>query len=415
MAELLITRVERSIKDLKLDSSKKYGVAFSAGPDSVFLLHSLSHAGFKNLSILYVNYHDSSSVDKEEGLVKTYAKKYKARLNITDCHLTEGNFEKEARIYRYNYFSTCIKEFELAGIFVAHHEDDSILTYLMQKKRGGLVEHYGIASRTTYKKAEILRPLLCVTKEEILGFLKFNNMPYYDDMTNNNLNRTRNELRIKVLPTIDREKVLKEMEEDNRKLDLLNKKMSPYLTGVVPYSFYYSLNEEEKLYLLKSIKKPLIKQNILNDQANVNLAYENLKNENSTALCVLKGGLNLYRSYEGFYFSTAVLTTSYSHKMHVPGIYEFDEVFIDMTKPASYNIKLSMFPLTIRNVEKEDIFSTNIVNKSVFNFLKTQKVPNYLRDSYPVILDKDGNVVYVPFYEDLKKDRIPIKIKNIIL
>ena len=415
MAELLINRVERNIKELKLDPDRKYGVAFSGGPDSVFLLHSLSHAGFKKLHLLYVNYHDSPSVDKEEKMVKAYAHIYKASINIASCRLTEGNFENEARIYRYNYFSKCTQEFGLSGVFVAHHQDDSILTYLMQKKRGGLVERYGIADRTIYKKTEILRPLLCVTKKEILGFLKFNNFPYYDDLTNNNLDRTRNELRIKVLPNIDREKILKEMEGDNAELAILNRKINPYLTGIVPYSFYYGLAEEERMYFLRSIKKPLIKDGIAYDKANIKLAYENLKKKNSTALCILKGGLNLYRNYEGFYFSAAVLPTSYSHKMHVPGIYEFDEVFIDMTKPTSYNIRLSMFPLTVRSVEKDDVFSTDIVNKSVFNFLKTQKVPKYLRETYPVISDKDGNIVYVPFYKDLKEDRIPMRIKNIIL
>ena len=99
---------------------------------------------------------------------------------------------KEARINRYNLLTDYCKKKNILHLFVGHHKDDKIETFLNRKISGsdfeGLQE---IKSITVLNKVCIIRPLLDYSKKEIIKFNNVNSLNYIMDPSNQNLNYTR--------------------------------------------------------------------------------------------------------------------------------------------------------------------------------------------------------------------------------
>ncbi|MCI2068178.1 MAG: tRNA lysidine(34) synthetase TilS [Bacilli bacterium] len=422
MPELLLNRIQRSFDALELKPENKYAVAYSGGPDSTFLLAVLKKLGFKEIYAIYVNYHDSPFVAEEESIVRKNVHNFGYHLVQADVRpplsKADGNFEAKARIIRYSFFKDVQKKINFLAILTAHQEDDYLVTYLMQKTRGGLVTTWGIASKTKlYGTMNVLRPLLDVSKEEIIGYLKYNNIPYYDDETNKNLSRTRNWFRETVLPSIDREKTKEEIEKLNQELSKRKEIIASAKQFPTPYVSYQAMPEDIKMFLLYSLIK---------DQAPLgaeerkiiaarNLCYQNLKGIGTTEATELPLGLCLFRNYDDFYIVSQLIQIPYSRKIERKGFYDFKEFSIDLSNLSLFNLKEDSFPINIRTARPDDVFGTDIINNSVLSFLKSHKVPMYLRRFYPVIEDKDGKIVCVPFFEDIKNKTLPLVLKGYLL
>ena len=164
---------------------RRHLLAFSGGPDSVYLLKQL-HSFYKeslpqHVELAYVNYHDSPFVEEEEKIVLLYQERYGLVLHQKDVRREEceGNFEDWARKIRYSFFRQLLSSSLLDDVLTAHHQDDSIETYLLQKERGNLPLHYGLDEKTEVFGYPLLRPLLSVTKAEIYHFLQEEKLPYF--------------------------------------------------------------------------------------------------------------------------------------------------------------------------------------------------------------------------------------------
>jgi tRNA(Ile)-lysidine synthase len=420
MPELLLSRVNKSLEAFNLDKSLPYGVAYSGGPDSTFLLICLKKSGFSDITALYINYHDSSRVDIEEATVKKIVNECGYKLRQYNTKIPKGpgiNFESVARDVRYNVFSLVTSALHLKGVFVAHQKDDLVETFLMQRMRGGYVSFWGLESLTKYKAANIIRPLLDVRKSEIEGYLKFNNIEYFEDYTNHNQLKTRNWIRDNILPHLDWDNTIKEIEDANIALKEKQKIIKGLDKVSTSYQDYLLLPEELKLRLLYTLvteganKKAAPRKLV----AARNLAYENLKNPNSTEETKLYEGISLYRNYDSFYIRPTITRVAYEHELIVPDKYEFDEFAIDLSNLASFNLKKEDFPICIRSIKKDDQFATGIVNSSVYSFLKSNKVPMYLREFYPVIVNKDKKIICVPFIEDIHSGKLKLVFKDYLL
>jgi tRNA(Ile)-lysidine synthase len=101
---------------------------------------------------------------------------------------------------RYDWFETVRKECGANVIAVAHHQDDSAETILLNLIRGtGIHGLCGIRPRNGY----IIRPLLCVSRQEILDYLHSLNQTYVTDSTNLQDEYTRNKIRLRLLPLME--------------------------------------------------------------------------------------------------------------------------------------------------------------------------------------------------------------------
>ena len=98
---------------------------------------------------------------------------------------------------RYQWFETLRQELEADAVAVAHHADDSVETFLLNLMRGtGINGLRGIRPRN----GRIVRPLLCLTRDDILHYLDRQGQTYVTDSTNLQDEYTRNKIRLNLLP-----------------------------------------------------------------------------------------------------------------------------------------------------------------------------------------------------------------------
>lgn len=119
---------------------------------------------------------------------------------ISQIHKNFGvsiSLEELCRKKRQEFFQNVLEKYHSNAIILAHHLDDRIETFIFNLARGSKIS--GLINMTE-KSGNILRPLLGVTKNEILNYLEKCNYEYKIDSTNFENNFTRNKIRNSILP-----------------------------------------------------------------------------------------------------------------------------------------------------------------------------------------------------------------------
>ena len=118
------------------------------------------------------------------------------------------NFENEARDKRYDFFSSLSRKYNCKYVLTAHHGDDLMETILMRIVRGSSLKGYSGFSRVSERDGySILRPLIHMTKSEILEYDEKNGISYVIDKTNFLDVHTRNRYRKYILPSLKSEDI----------------------------------------------------------------------------------------------------------------------------------------------------------------------------------------------------------------
>lgn len=188
-----------------LNANDLYIVALSGGADSVALLLLLKEGGF-NVHAAHCNFLlRGSESDRDEAFCVDLCRQLGVELHRAHFATREYaeahkvSVEMAARELRYNWFEQLRKDIGAVGICVAHHRDDSVETVLLNMIRGtGLRGLTGIQPRNGY----VLRPLLCVSRDEIEHFLVKRGQKYVIDSTNLETDVKRNKVRLQVLPLL---------------------------------------------------------------------------------------------------------------------------------------------------------------------------------------------------------------------
>ena len=182
---------------------KKFLLAVSGGLDSVVLTH-IFHKLRLNFAVAHCNFHlRASESDGDEKFVRDLATKLDALYFTVDFDTKKFADEKgisiqmSARDLRYSWFKEIISKNKLDYIVTAHHKNDLIETFFINLIRGTGTE--GLAGMKVVDK-NIFRPLLSITKEEILNYANENNLQWREDSSNQNNEYLRNKLRLDILP-----------------------------------------------------------------------------------------------------------------------------------------------------------------------------------------------------------------------
>lgn len=201
--------LEFLIKDKFVEKSDRIAVGVSGGADSMLLLWALmdkqKQTGFY-FEVIHVNHHlRGEDSDNDSKFVADFCKKYKVPCNIVDVDVkklktdSKTTLEEGARIARYNAFNELMKKNKLNKLFLAHHKNDQAETILMHIFRGS-----GIGGAVGIKNTEtMIRPLLDLSKEEILELSKEHGISYIQDASNAENDYSRNYLRNVVMPQIE--------------------------------------------------------------------------------------------------------------------------------------------------------------------------------------------------------------------
>ena len=187
----------------------KYIVALSGGADSVSLLFVLKHLEHElgiSIEAAHCNFHlrGAESVRDEE-FCKQLCERLSVPLHLIHfdtqayADLHRVSIEMAARDLRYGYFENLRRDIEAQDICVAHHRDDSVETVLLNLVRGtGLRGLRGIQPRN----GNIIRPLLSLSREDIVQYLDALGESYVTDSTNLHNDVKRNKIRLDVMPLL---------------------------------------------------------------------------------------------------------------------------------------------------------------------------------------------------------------------
>ena len=179
----------------------------SGGPDSVCMLYifCILREEFKlNLVCAHFNHALRKEADADEEFVKKLCLSLKVR--FVSATKDVGRFfkgdsmEQTARRLRFDFFLNCSRKFKIKKIALAHTKDDVVETVLMRIIRGSALRGLrAIMPLNTYKGIRIIRPLISVTKDDIIKWLNKNGYSYRLDKTNFEDKFLRNKVRNRLI------------------------------------------------------------------------------------------------------------------------------------------------------------------------------------------------------------------------
>ena len=184
--------LEKSLENL---SGKKNLLAFSAGVDSTALFFLLLEREI-DFDIAIVDYGKRENSILEVAYANSLAKQYKKTCFSTKVQLEDSNFEQNARAERYKFFEAIIDKHAYENLLTAHQLNDRLEWFLMQFTKGaGAVELLGFEESEERENYTLVRPLINVSKKELLAYLEKNGIKYFEDESNKDPKFRRNRFR----------------------------------------------------------------------------------------------------------------------------------------------------------------------------------------------------------------------------
>lgn len=180
-------------------------LACSGNIDSIFALHYLHSKSYNIAVAVFDHLTREGESTKDAEFVEQVANQlglphFRKTVNIKSLVKDRGNFQEVARNERYSFFENLIQKHGFSKLITAHHGDDNVETVLMNMGRAsGIKGMRGILP----KSDKIIRPFLCLRKNEIEAFVELNDIQFRKDFSNDSSDYKRNYFRNKVIPLIE--------------------------------------------------------------------------------------------------------------------------------------------------------------------------------------------------------------------
>lgn len=224
---------------------QRYLVGVSGGRDSVVLLHWLLSCGYRRLIVCHLDHRlrgrasradarfvarlaEANGLQSEEGTADVRKLAKAAKQSV----------ETIARSARYAFFAAVARRRRCRTIFLGHHADDLVETFLLNLFRGaGARGQRSMRAVSTWSidKVELtlVRPLLGVWREEIDDYVQQHRVRFREDASNQQLDALRNRVRLRIIPTIERE-LAREVRKPIQRAALIAAEEDALLEGMVP-------------------------------------------------------------------------------------------------------------------------------------------------------------------------------------
>ena len=410
--------------------------ATSGGVDSMVLLSILLKYNVK-IVCAHVNHNLREESFEEYEFVKKYCKDNNVIFEGTVLDKIEkGNLESEFRSKRYEFFDRIVKKYNAKYLLTAHHGDDLTETVLMRIVRGSSLEGYSgfdvVSDRNNYK---ILRPLVYLTKDQIYDYAKENNIEYREDKTNKSDKYTRNRYRKYILPKLKEEnknvhiKFLKFSNELMESYKFINE----YIENLIKDNYY---NNKLDLEIIKSmddfvIKKILYKLlqkiynsniSLINDR-NISEIIKIIKSNKPNLKIDLPLDIEVVKHYDILEIKKQTNNEPYKYEIKDEVKFELGTIKVlkETTLTNNYvchlNSKDIKLPLYVRNRKEGDYIEILGMNgkRKIKDIFIDQKLPKEIRDKYPIVVDSDDNIVWIPGIKKSKYNSLKTKKYDIIL
>lgn len=403
-----------------LHSNDYVVIGLSGGPDSMVLLNLLiqykHEIGF-NIVCAHVHHNVRKESDDEADFVKNYCENNNLIFEMTKFNYEDKFSESLAHKMRYEYFNKIIIKYNAKYLFTAHHGDDLIETILMKIVRGASLSGYlGFDSIIENDNYTTIRPLVFVTKNEILDYAKDINIPYVLDKSNEDESYTRNRYRKYILPRLKEEDenvhlkflefsntlkeyqdyVLSESEKEynliinNQTIDItLLKKNKNLIIKNILYKWLYNIYKDNINLINKKHIDGLMKM-IDSDKPNMELNLPNLR---------------IVKQYNKLSIDKNVIKQEYEYiinkEIHLPNGKRI--LMVDSSEDTSNNaiylnsndIKLPLYVRSIKNGDKMTIKNMG-GHKKIKDILINEKINIEDRINCPVVVDSDGEIIWLP-------------------
>ena len=381
--------------NIGLPREKKYLLGVSGGCDSMMLLSLCLKQGY-DVVVCFVNYGLRESADYEEKMVCDYCREHGVEIHVLHPVKDDGdNFQQWAREARYQFYREIYHRYQCEALLLGHQKDDHVENYLMALERGSHGWYYGILRETEHHGMKIIRPLLEMRKSDTRRYCEENGVPYHDDESNFTDHYQHNRIRHALVEKADDvqiEKWCREIDEFNegqrRMLEGFEEK---YTDEITREDF---LREERKEDLLRWLLWKLDRTQMYSSRQ-LETLVRNISETENNGYCEMGNDIVLAFEYG----------VIYAYRRQKPFCYVLEKLEYIKTpyfvlsdkgkKIEQLTVSEEDFPLTVRNWQSEDMIELRYGHKKVSRFLIDRKVRRNLREIWPVIVDKNGTVIFV--------------------
>ncbi len=413
-----------------INKSDKILVALSGGADSVMLIYMLLTLREKfdlTVEAFHLNHHLRAQASEDEMFVKSLCEDQDIVCHIYNADIRAisqeqaVSLEEAGRIERYRILDEIMGDRELTSVATAHHMDDNAETVIMRLIRGtGLYGLEGIP----LKRENIIRPLMFLTKEEIIDYLNNNHIPYVTDQTNFDGDYFRNRVRMDILPLLKKEnnKIAQSIMRLSE-IARINREMIEYYADRITLSRYDDtvvVRYDDIASAHDMIKGHVLKKMAECNEISKDIHYEHMqsiiklinKNDHTTWDYMLPGIVFKRRYDQLTARKTGILENQdkFSYRIGINGVYIFPkEKFIlkisklkkieknhsnQYIKAVDYD-KIKHI-LIVRNKQQGDFFyPINLGGKkSLKKLFIDKKIHKENRTHIPIICE-NGNIVYI--------------------
>lgn len=396
--------------DYKFDPKAVYLVAVTYGPDSMALLDMMQNEGVKPV-VCCVNYHVFSDASDSYAQLKAYCEAKGLPFEYLDCatlpeseRYPEGaDFSFWARRVRYDFFRSVYEKRGAEALFVAHQLDDVLEAYLLEKqgeiKRG----KYGLSPVSEVEGMLVVRPLLAWTHNDLVSYDREHGIPYSEQSEIFEIEHTRGDLRKTViahLSAVEREAILNEMRAKKEGEFSLSKELGQ------------RIDEGEELEIRALIALPRdefasavvrfcshVSGHVALTPKSIDEIRAFLLSRKTNDAYPLGGNAYLIKEYDIVFLGKQWDTLPYTYTLEQPGELHTEQFDLDFSMGAEdRGIHAEDYPLTIRTALPSDSYVSHGFLQNVFRAFSVWKMPTKLRYIWPVFIDKNGKIIYVPRY-----------------
>lgn len=411
-------KVKKFIKEKKLiDHGEHIVVGVSGGADSVCLLrilHSMKDELDLKITAVHINHMIRKEAVDDEKFVEDLCGKFSIpcisfKIDVKMIAQREKKTLEEAgRKARYDVFYKTMKKYHADKIAVAHHQNDQAETFLYRCARGTGV--YG-AGAMKEKDGALIRPLLCVKKQEIIEYLRRAGQTWVEDASNQDDTFARNQIRNQIIPRLESVNeqavehiglLCEDIQEISSYLDIQINDAFSRCVSAMDNGFKICCQElaKENPWIQKQIFKK-----VLEKTAGKKKDLERRHVEDLMRLSYNETGKMLSLPYkmkaEKSYQYIIVQKDNLSDKQGIEGKLYCEEV-TDLTnivendciKIIDYDRIVTDVQLRCRKPGDFFTFGTEYKRKSLSRYFIDEKIPRQLRDKIPLVAD-GSHIVWI--------------------
>ena len=369
--------------------------AVSGGADSMALLwglYLLKDALELHLSAAHFNHKlRGEESDRDEAFVRDFCAGYGIPFTSGSGQVKSGpkGLEAAAREARYAFLKG------LPGkIATAHTADDNAETILMHLVRGTGLKGLGGITPVTGK---LIRPMLHITRSEVLSFLEEYSIPYVEDSSNSGDDFLRNRLRHSVMPLLKQENPSLALNLSAMALRLRQDELALSTEAERQFtSNVQTLREMEPAIRSRVLVKILLQAGVKEPEGEHITAMEKLVfSTNPSAKASFPGGVVMTRNYD----TLIVLgqTESFAEQeIACPGVYHLPGIKLTVSENQSREKTITSFAFTpkgkliLRSRKTGDTIRLLCGTKTLKKLFIDEKIPAAKRDTVPVLVDDEG-------------------------